>query len=232
MSMLNEPLKSASLSRLVVDKIRQAIFSGEIKPGDILPSETEFAKGLGVSKSSVREAIKMLEAVGVVEIKRGIGTILNHDTGVGYMNVLLFQLMLNQGTTQELIAFRRMFEIAYTEMAILSATEEDLEKLTASVEQYAQSILDGIVTAQDDLNFHRHVLEATHNQFIINLGIAINALFSQSIDYSVKYSPNTALADHQAILEAIKEKDCEKAKQAIGKSMDAWKQNIDYHFGI
>ena len=67
------PVPKQSLSKMVVEKIKEGLISGALQPGDFLPSETELSESFGVGKSSVREAIKMLEALGVVEICNGIG---------------------------------------------------------------------------------------------------------------------------------------------------------------
>jgi GntR family transcriptional repressor for pyruvate dehydrogenase complex len=80
-TILNTPLKKKSVVMLVIDRIKLALINGELKPGDFIPSESELTQNLGVGKSSVREATKMLQAMGVLEVKRGQGTIIrkSHD---------------------------------------------------------------------------------------------------------------------------------------------------------
>ena len=86
-----------SLSRQVMESIEELILEQNLKPGDVLPTETQISESLQVSKSSVREAIKMLEALGVVEIRRGLCTVISANPEQGYLNVMLSHLYLNSG---------------------------------------------------------------------------------------------------------------------------------------
>src|SRR5699024_6306015 len=114
--LLNDNNKVAS-SKFTIKMIKDYILKNDLKPGDLLPSELEFSKKFDVSKSTVREAIKMLEILGIVKIKRGIGTIFSDNSHLGFINVLFFQLIFQQGDTSDFVEFRRVFEIAYTKLA-------------------------------------------------------------------------------------------------------------------
>ena len=81
-----------SLSRQVMESIEKLILEQDLKPGDVLPTETQISETLQVSKSSVREAVKMLEALGVVEIRRGLCTVISANPEQGYLNVMLSHL--------------------------------------------------------------------------------------------------------------------------------------------
>lgn len=220
-------LKSKSLSRRVIEALRDSIADGELKPGDMLPTETELTEHLGVSKSSVREAVKMLEAIGIVEIKRGQGTILSKTCEQGYMNVILFQLLMRNGSAKELKEFRRMVETAYISMAIENATQEDLDKIEACVEQFGRNIHNGIIDVQEDVRFHRTILQATHNSFIISLGEAVTMLYIDSIAKSIQLHPEHALHDHQQIYLAIKERNLEYARDSVVHSIDVWADTLN-----
>ena len=99
-----------SLSRQVMESIEKLILEQDLKPGDVLPTETQISETLQVSKSSVREAVKMLEALGVVEIRRGLCTVISANPEQGYLNVMLSHLYLNSGNEEELQVFRRTVE--------------------------------------------------------------------------------------------------------------------------
>lgn len=219
-------LKSKPLSRLVVEAIRDSIFKNELKPGDMLPTEAELTKQLGVSKSSVREAIKMLEAIGIVEIRRGQGTILSQNPEQGYMNVILFQLLMQDGSAQELKTFRRMVETSYIALAIESATEADIACIEGWVERFAKDLAKGVIDVEDDIGFHRAILTATHNRFVISLGEAMTQLYSDSIQKSIQLQPEHALSDHRMICRAIKERDLSLAKDCVDHSIDLWADTL------
>ena len=103
-----------SLSKQVMESIEKIILDQKLQPGDALPTEQQISEELGVSKSSVREAIKMLEALGVVEIRRGLCTVISENPEQGYLNVFLSHLYLLSGSAEELREFRKIIEEAYT----------------------------------------------------------------------------------------------------------------------
>lgn len=195
-------------------------------PGDVLPTETQIAEELSVSKSSVREAIKMLEALGVVEIRRGLCTVISENPEQGYLNVMLAHLYLTSGGGEELQTFRQTVEAAYTELAIDQATEEDKEQIAQALETFRENLHNGTLTSEDDLAFHTQILKATHNSFMISLGSALNALFRESIGVSIQTNAHLALADHEKICDAIQRRDKSAAREAIGGSAERWARTI------
>jgi len=137
---LKNPVKTGSVSRLVLERIKKALINKELAPGDYLPSETELAKNLGVGKSSVREAVKMLEAMGVVEVKRGNGTIISNHTDRNSVNALIFQLILENGSKKDILDLRKMFETSYTVMAMNNANQGDIKKIKETIEEFEKKL--------------------------------------------------------------------------------------------
>lgn len=211
-----------SLSRQVMESIENMILEQQLRPGDALPTETQIAEELIVSKSSVREAIKMLEAIGVVEIRRGLCTVISANPEQGYMNVMLSHLYLNDGNAEELQVFRRTIETAYTALAIDAATETDLQGIRQALETFREKLQANTLDASDDIAFHNQILLATHNSFLISLGTALNELFLETIGVSIHLNPEIALSDHEAIFRAILCRDKEAAAAAIQKSAEQW----------
>lgn len=224
---LRKPVKTGSVSKLVFERIKEALINKELVPGDYLPSETELAKNLGVGKSSVREAVKMLEAMGVVEVRQGNGTIISDHTDRNSINSLIFQLILENGSEKDVLDLRKMFETSYTIMAMNNATKEDVSKIEKTIEIFDKNINAGKQEVDDDLNFHYAILESTHNPFVIIIGDSILQLFKTSIYKSVKQMPDIALADHISIFNAFRKKDERELTDAIVKSLSVWKNNLD-----
>ncbi len=218
----SRPGQRKSLSRQVMESIEKLILDQKLAPGDILPTEMQISEELQVSKSSVREAIKMLEALGVVEIRRGLCTVISENPEQGYLNVMLSHLYLNSGNAEELQVFRRTIESSYTTLAIKNATERDLEEITEALDRFRDHLKSGELEADDDLYFHSRILCATHNSFLISLGAALNELFRETIGISISANPNTALRDHENIYQAIVNKDASAALRAIEKSAEEW----------
>jgi GntR family transcriptional repressor for pyruvate dehydrogenase complex len=224
---LSRPLEKGSVVRLVLERIKEAMLNGELSRGDYLPSETELVRSLGVGKTSVREAIKMLEAMGIVEVRQGHGTIIREQASNESLGPLIFQLILEQATNEDLLELRRLFEPAYSLLAMQKATEADVERLRAQVAEFAARIRDGTHTSDDDLAFHRIVLECTRNPFIVQIGTTIHQLFKSSISRSMQTIADVALRDHTAILEALAARDAEALHAAVLRSFEGWRRSLD-----
>lgn len=225
-SWFSTPIEKGPVSRLVLERIKKAIIEKELKPGDYLPSEIELAHGFGVGKSSVREAVKMLEAMGVVEIKRGQGMMISNSSVENTVGILSFQLLIQQGTAEDIVDLRTMFEQSYTVMAIDKATDEDIESMERTISQLAENIAQGTQTLADDILFHQAILHATHNPYVELIGNTIMQLFYNSIQKSVLQTPELVLSDHNKILSAFKNKNYVEVKEHIASSLARWEPNI------
>ena len=237
-----------SLSRQVVDSIEEMIMERKLGPGDVLPTEIQISEELQVSKSSVREAIKMLEALGVVEIRRGLCTVISKNPEQGYMNVMLSHFYLNSGNEEDLQNFRYIIESAYTTYAIHQATDNDLAAIREKLELFREKLRNGtledcagcpyttclhfgeqggcfyggVMVQEDDILFHGQILQATHNSFMISLGNALNELFRRSIAIAIRDNPEVALHDHESIYQAIVNRDPVAAEKVIAASARQW----------
>jgi GntR family transcriptional regulator, transcriptional repressor for pyruvate dehydrogenase complex len=221
---LSKPIKNQSILAMVLDRIKEALINKELKPGDLLPSETELVTNLGVGKTSVREAIKMLQALGVVEVRQGFGTIIKQSSGEELVNPLVFQLLTQQGTNKDILDLRIMFEPAYTIMAMQNASDEDIKSIESTVINLENKTKAGTQLVEDDLNFHRTILNSTHNPYVIKIGETVLQLFEASMKESVAKIPQTALQDHKRIFEAFCRKDEKELKAAILSSFEGWKE--------
>lgn len=227
-TILNTPLKKKSVVMLVIDRIKQALINGELKPGDFIPSESELTQNLGVGKSSVREATKMLQAMGVLEVKRGQGTVIRKNPDEDALNPMVFQLILAKGIPQDLIDLRKMFEPAYSIMAMEKATDEDILTIEKTLLSFEDVIRNGIQDSSHDLAFHMAVLFATHNRMVIRIGKTLMELFDASIETSMKVLPDVALKDHKAIFKALRERDGIALRKAIVTSSISWETSLTY----
>lgn len=226
MSTLDEPLHQGSVVSLVVDRIKEALLNQELKPGDFLPSEPVLAKNLGVSKSTVREAVKMLQAFGVVEIKRGQGTVICTSPNESLVNPLVFQMVLEGRQNDDIIDMRRLLEPIFTITAMKRATEEDSKAIKATIDHFEKVIEAGTPEAKDDIAFHIAILKATHNPYLVRIGETILQLFEASISVSMENIPEIALRDHKNIFAAFVDKDEDRLYQAVIDSFEGWQQSL------
>lgn len=222
---LGAPINKGALVDQVIERITNALIHKELKPGDQLPTETELTTSLGVGRSSVREAIKVLQAMGVVEVRRGEGTFVATKASGSALNPMLYQLLIEPGTMQDIMELRLMFEPAYSVMAARNATPEDLEQISRVQHDFENLANQGVQTGEDDMKFHHAILQATHNPYVIRIGEIILKIFIESVSKSVRQVPQKAVEDHRRICEAIKNKNEVEVRDAVIHSFRGW---IDY----
>lgn len=221
-------LERSSIAFQILERIKTALIRGELKPGDYLPSETELTQSLGIGKSSVREAIKMLQAIGIVEVRRGQGTVIRREPGDPLVDPMAFGMILARGMTRDVLEFRRMFEPAYTLQAMANATAEDHSRIQQSLEAMEAAIANGDQTSCHDIAFHRAILHATHNPMTIRVGETLLELIEAALETSMQTLPETALKDHKAIYQAFRNNDTDGVQAAIEESTKSWETNLTY----
>ena len=145
------------------DRIRQMIFTGQIKPGELLPTRKELATQFGVGIATVHEAIKSLGAVGLVESRPGKGTWVSHNA---LQSVIHPSMILNRFGPIDVYAVyeaRMALEVALAELAAEKATPEEIERMMADLEAAQKVIDDDDEFVRVDWDFHMTVANATHN---------------------------------------------------------------------
>ena len=217
------------LSKVVVDEIKKAIINGTLKPGDMLPSETVLASRIGVGKSSIREAIKMLEAIGVVEIDKGNGSRIRNKVGDDLFNPLIFELLLESHKSRgQLLEFRIFIEEGASLLAIDNATEEDIAKLKEIVNDTKKKFNKAESTIALDMEFHQVVYESTHNPYMVIVGKAVMELFQPSLVISNEQHGAYVVKDHKNILKALMDRDKTEMSKMVRLSLNRWyKYSLD-----
>jgi DNA-binding FadR family transcriptional regulator len=223
------PLNRESVTSSIINRLTDLLISGELKPGDKLPTEMELAEQLGVGRNSVREAIKMLSYLGVIEIRRGIGTFVANSMPESVVNPLILGLVFEQKTSREIIELRLLIETAIGEIVIQKASDEDIKKLVAANEHLKKAAARKSSSSQQlrdiDIGFHETLLELTDNNPLKKVGKAIYALFLSSIENTVKQDPERAVRNHQLIIEAVEKRDPELLRKHMKESLSFW---MDY----
>jgi DNA-binding FadR family transcriptional regulator len=223
-------LKEKTVVQKIIDEIKNSLIKEELLPGDKLPSEEQLCKNFFVSRISVREAIKMLSALGVVTIKRGNGTYISKGVNLSAFNSLIFQLILQEKSSKELAELRTMLEIGILEVVMDKRTQEDIIEIEESIKnfekEYSRETLDRERLSQCDLDFHLKVTEATHNVLIIGIAEAIFQLYVASFSKILykKSSVKESIRVHKMIFEGIKSRDIKKTRNLIYKSSKRWQE--------
>jgi len=206
----------SDVTQLLILRFQQMLSKGILTPGAKLPSERELAAHFKVARSSLRQALKVLEIIGVVTQKIGDGSYLNRDASSVLHVPMDFLLLLDDTTIDELSDLRLIIEPALAAKAAEHAVSRDIDLLRQSMSDLANSNGDIIKIVAADLLFHRTIFEASRNRLAVRLFHAIHramldmiAVTSQMVD--LKHT----IAFHKPILRAIERRDPEAAARLM-----------------
>ena len=224
-------LRRDNLSEQVLENIQTSIRDGVFKPGCMLPSEKEMSEMYNVGKSSVREAVKMLQVLGVVESAQGRGTFLRESIGPQILKPLLYEMMLQHSNAEELYEFRLMFDVAYLKTAVQKATEQEKQLAREKFSEYKKACRRhdpqaGLL----DLELHRVFLNATKNQFIIKVGELILDLCHSYMQKGTAIYNKTVMDNHEKIVEMFCTGKTEGLLEAEINSLSIFRKVIDSDF--
>ena len=228
---LFDEVKNVSRSRQIVDKFREAIKSGSLKIGDKLPPERQLCDQLGVSRTALREAVKILEAYGVLEPTQGGGTFVTDKFAENVFDFLGFGGELDRTVLGHLIDTRSVLETAAIEKAVEVADERQLQQLEALAEALIQETDEkriGLLDAQ----FHETMVELSGNPILISIYKMIHKLMTKETSEVITY-PNArriAETDHKRIVEALKARDKKKCVRAVRDHFKRTDRLIDTYF--
>ena len=209
----------------IVDAIVDLIINKELQPGDKLPSENEWMEIFGVGRNSIREAIKMLSSLGIVEIRKGQGTFVAKKVSSNMFTPLLFAMVLDQPLSIHLVELRIMIEKGVGELAIDKASEDEIDALDAINEKLIAD--GGSAPLKDiDLEFHSRLLKIAGNPLVEKIGDMVYRLFESAIEKSVAESPDTAYQNHKKMLKALRARDKEAMGSAVSGSLSIWEKSI------
>lgn len=205
--------KSAMLAESTAQQIINMIEVDNLfSVGDKLPNENNFAAQLGVSRSTLREAIRILTTSGKLEIKRGKGTFVTANTTVDTANLNDIESGLD-----DLFEMRLMFEPECAYLAAMRATDEEIETICRYGEEIEKKILSGEDRTYEEQKFHESIANATHNSFVKQfMPIIFNAI-KKGVVVLTKNNEvsNDNLNDDRLIMEFIKKRNAEGAQTAM-----------------
>lgn len=223
---LNRIGNQDSLVNEIIMQLSQAILEGEFKPGDKLLSEAQLCEQLGVGRNSLREAIKMLNAMGVLETKRGQGTFLAKEISHDVFNPLIFKLILEPKSAKDIYELRVLLESIVVLMAIRKATTEDMIEVKTIVLKTRELLENGHndidVFVKLDMQFHLTIAKATHNHLIETILTTVITIFEPFIK-KVLLSENgilLSIKNHTNLIQVIEQKNTMEAMNAVKKSLD------------
>ncbi|MDH4219843.1 MAG: FadR family transcriptional regulator [Candidatus Aminicenantes bacterium] len=227
-------IKKKKLADEVIDAIKRMIQSGELKEGDKLPNQTEFAAHLGVSRTSLREAFNTLCVLGVLEQHQGYGTIVKSRFSALYADHLSAPFITDEKATMELLEARQFMEIGAARLAAKNATKRQIKEMGTLIDEMAKAGEKGDTQklSEQDIDFHFLVAQATGNRVMIHLLANIRGLMEKFMHeaFLVLHDQKRYLKAHRGIFEAIKQKNPKKASSLMKKHiMDVQKDLQQYY---
>ena len=194
----------------------------KLKPGDKLPSERELAEALDVSRSSIRDAIRGLELMGLVEPRQGAGTIVREVSTDTLVNPFASILKHKQALVGELLDFRKMLEPPLAARAATHASPDEISEMEEILQRQEKRLSRGETTIAEDAEFHYSVALASGNSVVLKVLDILMDLLRDSRERSLQVEgrPQKSLAGHRRILAAIKRHDAEAAKAAMRRHIE------------
>lgn len=222
------PIEKESIVNKVVKQITNSIVEGELKPGDKIPTELELIEALQVGRNSIREAIKILSALGILEIRRGDGTYITKTIMPSILDPLVYSIIIEQSSNEEVLELREALEEDILELAIEKASEEDINSLRKILDESREvyKSKDFKLIAELDLKFHFKLIEIARNPLLGRIAKGVMELFFSSIQRTLenqKVDDSFFNENHENILNLIINKDKENIKKVITKSLSEWK---------
>jgi GntR family transcriptional repressor for pyruvate dehydrogenase complex len=231
MNLALNKISKASIADRVVEQLLHLLLSGDLKLGDALPSEAVLATQLGVGRNSVREAMSVLQVLGMVERRQGDGTYIAENIELPFAP-FIFTLLGKIATPVDLVEIRRVLEVGAMELVIEKATEEDIELLRKKVERFealAEKEDAPLEEASEmDRDFHLSLVEATKNKALLEIFKLLMGLFRPSMTTHLASSQGLerSVRAHRNTFEAIEARDVERAREVIIDSFYVWQKYV------
>ena len=217
-----ESIKRAKVSDEVAKQIKALISEGKLKPGDRLPPERELIKQFGISRPSLREALKSLGTMGFLEVKQAKRTYVKSVASERMQDPLSLLIQTDTQKIYDLIEVRKAMEAWGAYFAAQRASEEDIERLEKILNEMKQAIEKNQPWEKEDADFHLAVAQATHNTIQIHLMSTIYDLLKESVAkiFTNHVKTKKLYQQHYRIFSAIKKHSPEKARESTLEHLD------------
>jgi len=210
------------LTRQVLQILVQKIVARGLVPNDRLPTEHELAAELQVSRNTVREALGSLEAIGAITRSPKRGAVLQPVDLSALAGISQVFLLRSAADFEELLVARRTFEIGLLPLVAEHATPDDFQQMEAANAMIEAEVAAGWLPLDGDLAFHKAILNASHNRFLIQFGRLLEAFFRAARSRTV---PNEnvyrrTLKEHQQIVQALAAGNVHEAQRLMEKHLN------------
>lgn len=205
------------LNRVIQDRIKQYITENRLQPGDLLPPEGQLASDLGVSRGSVREAVKALESLGIVEVRHGDGVRVRAFNLDSLFDLFSYGLLFDPAKAAELLQVRIWLEVAALGDAVLLLTDADLAELTALMMEWEAKLVRDEDVSTEDRAFHSLLYRPLGNEslqrLIDSFWVIYHSLAVENV--GLDHRPMETLKAHRDLLDAVASRDVAASTQQL-----------------
>ncbi|HVU67301.1 MAG TPA: four-carbon acid sugar kinase family protein [Ktedonobacteraceae bacterium] len=223
-----QPIEQKSLVAEITQRLLDYLLSGEIKPGSRLPSERQLSEALGMGRSTLRESLKALTLLGLLEVRQGDGTYLKKADSVLLPRIIEWGLLLGEQRTMDLIEARQKIEVIIAELATRRRDYRAIEELRKIMQRLQQAGADYQEFVDADVAFHLKLAEIARNTVLRDILSSIQALLRAWIIRVIESAGTTDFSyrEHLAIFEAVERGDARAAAEAMQAHMDSARRRL------
>ena len=219
------PVSTGRVSEDIVEQVLVAIRDGRLVPGDQLPPERELTRQLGVSRVSVRDALRTLGALGLIDVRVGArgGAFVTAPAPSLVGEGISHMLMLADVSPRDLTEARTVFELAILDLACRNADADDVADLVAICDRADAAIAAGAYDPTISAEFHTRLAACTHNRALALVAETLQGPLAASLREARRADPSAGTIgalEHRAIVDAIRSRDAETARAVMRAHLD------------
>lgn len=222
-----------SVVEQIVDNITNAIINGELKPGDKIPTENELCASMGVGRNSVREAIKILGAYGVINIKRAEGTFVTQNYDSKMLFPVLYGIILQKDSANQIVELRKIIDVGILQLVLEKLDAESLHKVEQAMQDLETKITASNVEAKDvfeaDIAFHMVLVDITQNALLEGICFYVDQITRASRMKAIEKFLNENATEqfllmHREMLRILTENNKAKINQVVENHYQYWEK--------
>jgi DNA-binding FadR family transcriptional regulator len=231
---LSEPLARGSVVEQIIRRLTDALSNRELLPGQKIPTEMELCESLKVGRNSVREAIKILVTMGVLEIRRSEGTFVCEGFSARMLDPLVYSLILEGGGSEKLIELRRIFDKGILQTAVEKASEENITAIRRQMNLFQKEVesnADEEAILEADMAFHSALENVLDNPLVNKISMVINRLTYPTRILAIrefvrKGEKNALISLHQKLVQIIENRDSAMISPVMEEHYQYWQHVI------
>ena len=227
------PIKNTRIYEEIVRQVKALIAEGRLKSGDRLPPERDLAEKFRVSRASVREALRALESMGLIEIRAGEGTFIKEISVEALIAPLALVILTQREAVAEFFEARKILEPPIAALAARRASREEIQEMEHILEEQAKEIAAGKTGVRQDTAFHIAIASAAHNRAVSRIVATLMDVLVESREESLHIPgrPQRSHEDHRRILSALQERNEEGARRTMLNHVLAVERLVMRHDG-